>query len=88
MLAFGSPSLLFLSGTRLSYILRGDEGRRDLWVIDVRTGEKRVLVSYEQLSNLAPSPEQATTDERERTRLTRYAVAAYLGLAARTHLFR
>ena len=64
-------------GTRLSYILRGDEGRRDLWVIDVKTGEKRVLVSYEQLSNLAPSPEQATTDERERTRLTRYAVAAY-----------
>ena len=57
-------------------------------MIDVRTGEKRVLVSYEQLSNLAPSPEQATTDERERTRLTRYAVAAYLGLAARTHLFR
>lgn len=74
-------------GRLLSYILQADEGdpsaslgagRRDLWVVDAESGEKRVLVSYEQLVRLAPSPEQATQDERERERLLRYAVAAYV----------
>lgn len=66
-------------GRLLAYIVRADEGeRRDLWVVDPAQGEKRVLVRYEQLTQLAPAPEQATTSERERERLLRYAVAAYL----------
>ncbi|MCI0404051.1 MAG: DPP IV N-terminal domain-containing protein, partial [Acidobacteria bacterium] len=66
-------------GKRLTYILQEDEGeRRDLWVVEAETGEKRVLVSYEQLSKLAPPAEQLAQDERERERLLRYAVAAYV----------
>lgn len=66
-------------GRLLAYIVRADEGeRRDLWVVDAVTGEKRVLVSYEQLTQMAPAPEQVTTNERERERLLRYAVAAYV----------
>ncbi|MFQ5778082.1 MAG: TolB family protein [Terriglobia bacterium] len=57
-------------GRRLTYIVRKGE-RRDLWVMEAASGEKRVLVSHEQLTSLAPSPEQATTDERERERLLR-----------------
>ena len=64
-------------GRRLTYILRKGE-RRDLWVMEAASGEKRILVSHEHLTSLAPAPEQATTDERERERLLRYEVAAYL----------
>ena len=65
-------------GRLFTYILAADGDRRDLWAVDPATGEKRVLVSYEQLRRLAPSAQQATTDERERERLLRYSVAAYL----------
>ena len=66
-------------GKRLTYILQEDEGeRRDLWVVEAETGAKRVLVSYEQLTKLAPPAEQLAADERERERLLRYAVAAYV----------
>ncbi len=66
-------------GRLLSYILQADEGEeRNLWVVDAASGEKRVLVSYEELSKLAPAAEQATADERERERLLRYSVAAYV----------
>jgi len=66
-------------GKRLTYILQEDEGeKRDLWVVEAETGEKRVLVSYEQLTKLAPPAEQLAADERERERLLRYAVAAYV----------
>lgn len=66
-------------GQLLTYILQADDGdRRELWGVNPETGEKKVLVSYEQLTRLAPPPEKATTDERERERLLRYAVAAYV----------
>ncbi|HSC76928.1 MAG TPA: DPP IV N-terminal domain-containing protein [Candidatus Acidoferrales bacterium] len=65
-------------GKRLTYILQEDEGeRRDLWVVEAATGEKRVLVSYEQLTKLAPAYE-GVLDEREKERLLRYSVAAYV----------
>jgi dipeptidyl-peptidase-4 len=51
---------------------------RNLWVLDVATGEKRVLVADEDLRRMAPSPTQAGVDERERTRRSRFGVAAYL----------
>ena len=66
-------------GRLLTYLLQADEGeQRDLWVVNAASGEKRILVSYEQLTHLAPSAEQATRDERERERLLRYAVASYV----------
>ena len=67
-------------GKQLTYILArdGESDARDLWVFDLAGGEKRILVSDEQLSGLAPSTDQATQDERERERRRRYAVAAYL----------
>src|SRR5574341_1096308 len=64
-------------GKRLTYILQEDQGeRRDLWVVEAATGEKRVLVSYDQLTKLAP-PYEGVVDEREKERLLRYSVAAY-----------
>lgn len=67
-------------GKLLTYILPqdGEDEARDLWAFDPVTGEKRILVSDEQLSRLAPGTEQATRDERERERRRRYSVAAYL----------
>ncbi len=66
-------------GRLLAYIVRADEGeRRDLWVVNPEAGEKRVLVSYEQLTRLAPPAEQAARDEIEVERLLRYNVAAYV----------
>jgi len=67
------------NGRLLTYILQADDGeQRDLWAVDAVSGDKHVLVSYEQLTKLAPTAEQATTDERERERLLRYSVAAYV----------
>ncbi|MBI2956437.1 MAG: DPP IV N-terminal domain-containing protein [Acidobacteria bacterium] len=66
-------------GRLLSYILESEkDGRRDLWAVEAETGEKHVLVSDEQMKRLAPPPEEAAADERERERLLRYAVAAYV----------
>ena len=66
-------------GKRLSYILAEEEGeRRNLWVVSADSGEKKILVSYEQLQKLAPPREKSTTDEREKERLLRYSVASYL----------
>jgi dipeptidyl-peptidase 4 len=76
-----SPTQLRWSpdGRWLSYILpQADAERRDLWGVDPVTGEKRILVSYEQLASLAPPAAEAAQDERDRERLLRYAVAAYL----------
>ncbi len=66
-------------GKQLTYILEDAEtGARNLWAYDVESGDKRILVSGEQLSRMAPSLEAATNDERERERRRRYAVASYL----------
>lgn len=66
-------------GQQLSYILRDDSGDRgDLWLVNAVTGEKHILISYDQLMQLAPPVEEVTKDERERERLRRYAVPSYL----------
>ncbi|MGC2790715.1 MAG: DPP IV N-terminal domain-containing protein, partial [Candidatus Sulfotelmatobacter sp.] len=65
-------------GTKFSYVQRDDEGEHgELWYVDVATGEKKVLVSAAKLASLAPDATKVK-DERERERLTRYHVAAYL----------
>jgi dipeptidyl-peptidase-4 len=61
----------------LSFFLSGDDGR-DLWLFDTTSGEKQLLVGSDELKRMAPSPTQATKDERERTRRTRFGVAAYV----------
>ena len=55
-----------------------DDPGRNLWIMDYATGAKSILLTAEQLAAMAPSPAQATQDERERTRRSRFNVAAYL----------
>lgn len=64
---------------RLSYFLKaeGEDKGRDLWLMDSADGSKKILMSAGQLAKMAPSPEQATTNERERTRRSRFQVGAY-----------
>lgn len=63
---------------RLSYIQRDDSGENgELWSMDVATGEKKLVVSEGKLSSLAP-PASQIRSEREKERIFRYHVAAYL----------
>jgi dipeptidyl-peptidase-4 len=65
-------------GTKLSFVQRDDAGEHgELWYVDAATGENKVLVSAAKLASLAPDTNKVK-DERERERLTRYHVAAYL----------
>ena len=65
-------------GRTLTYILPREDGeKRDLWAVAPAASQKRVLVSHEQLSQLAPPAEKVAGNERERERLLRYSVAAY-----------
>ena len=60
---------------------RDDAGEHgELWYVDAATGEKKVLVSETKLSQLAP-PASKIQDEREKERVTRYHVAAYIVVA-------
>jgi dipeptidyl-peptidase 4 len=61
----------------------GEHG--ELWYVDAVTGEKKVLVSAAKLASLAPDANKVK-DERERERLTRYHVAAYLWAPDSKHL--
>jgi dipeptidyl-peptidase-4 len=73
-------------GTKLSFVQRDDAGEHgELWYVDAATGEKRVLVSAAKLASLAPDATKVK-DERERERLTRYHVAAYLWAPDSKHL--
>lgn len=73
-------------GTKLSFLQRDDEGEHsELWYVDAATGEKQVLVSAAKLASLAPDYNKIK-DERERERLTRYHVAAYLWAPDSKHL--
>ena len=73
-------------GTKLSYVQRNDEGEHgELWYVDAATGEKKVLVSAAKLASLAPDYNKVK-DEREKERLTRYHVAAYLWAPDSKHL--
>jgi dipeptidyl-peptidase-4 len=73
-------------GTKFSYVQRDDEGEHaELWSVDAATGGKKVLVSAAKLASLAPDANKVK-DERERERLTRYHVAAYLWAPDSKHL--
>jgi dipeptidyl-peptidase-4 len=73
-------------GTKLSFVQRDDKGENgELWYVDAATGEKKVLVSAAKLASLAPDVNKVK-DEREKERLTRYHVAAYLWAPDSKHL--
>ena len=73
-------------GAKVSFVERDDSGEHgQLWYFDVATGEKKVLVSEDKLSQLAP-PTSTIHDEREKERVTRYRVAAYLWSPDSKHL--
>ncbi|HZR55499.1 MAG TPA: DPP IV N-terminal domain-containing protein [Terriglobales bacterium] len=64
--------------TKLTFVQRDDSGDHgELWYIDAATGEKKVLVSEMKLATLSP-PINKIKDEREKERLSRYHVAAYV----------
>jgi dipeptidyl-peptidase 4 len=70
----------------LSFVQRDDSGEHGaLYAIDPATGEKKVLVSEAKLATLAPDVEKLK-NEREKERLTRYSVAAYLWSPDSKHL--
>jgi dipeptidyl-peptidase-4 len=73
-------------GTKLSFVQRNDAGEQgELWYVDAATGEKKVLVSAAKLASLAPDYNKVK-DEREKERLTRYHVAAYIWAPDSKHL--
>ena len=73
-------------GTRLSFVQRDDSGEHgELWCVDAATGEKKVLVTAAKLASLAPDYNKVK-DEREKERLTRYHVAAYIWSPDSKHL--
>jgi dipeptidyl-peptidase 4 len=73
-------------GTKLSFVQRDDEGEHgELWYVDAATGEKRELLSEAKLATLVPDYDKVK-DERERERLTRYHVAAYVWAPDSKHL--
>ena len=73
-------------GTKFSFVQRDDAGEHgELWYVDAATGEKKILVSAAKLAALAPDTDKVK-DEREKERLTRYHVAAYLWAPDSKHL--
>src|SRR5438270_2402981 len=65
-------------GSKVSFVQRDDAGEHgQLWYADATTGEKKVLVSEAKLALLSP-PLSTIKDEREKERLSRYQVAAYV----------
>jgi dipeptidyl-peptidase 4 len=73
-------------GTKLSFVQRDDEGEHgELWYVDAATGEKKILLSAAKLASLAPDYNKVK-NEREKERLTRYHVAAYLWAPDSKHL--
>jgi len=72
--------------SKVSFVERDDSGEHgELWYVDAATGEKKVLVSENKLGQLAP-PASKIRDEREKERVTRYHVAAYLWSPDSKHL--
>ena len=73
-------------GTKVSFVQRDDAGEHgELWYVDAATGEKKILVSEIKLSQLAP-PTSKIHDEREKERVTRNHVAAYIWAPDSKHL--
>lgn len=72
--------------TKLSFVQRDEKGEKgELWYVDTATGEKKVLVSAAKLAALDPDVNKVK-NEREKERLTRYHVAAYLWAPDSKHL--
>jgi len=73
-------------GSKLSFVERDQKGEQgELWYINAATGEKKVLVSAAKLAQLDPGVGKVK-NEREKERLTRYHVAAYLWAPDSKHL--
>ena len=73
-------------GTRVTFVQRDDKGENgELWYVDASTGERKVLVSAAKLASLDPDVNKVK-NEREKERLTRYRVAAYLWAPDSKHL--
>jgi len=73
-------------GNRLTFVQRDEKGAKgELWYVDAATGEKKVLVSAAKLASLDPDVNKVK-NEREKERLTRYHVAAYLWAPDSKHL--
>jgi dipeptidyl-peptidase-4 len=73
-------------GTRLSFVQRDEKGEKgELWYVDAASGEKKVLVSAAKLASLDPDVNKVK-NEREKERLTRYRVAAYVWAPDSKHL--
>ncbi len=65
-------------GKKLTFVARDNAGEHgQLWYVDTASGEKKVLVSEAKLASLAPDANKIK-DEREKERVTRYHVAAYV----------
>jgi dipeptidyl-peptidase 4 len=72
-----SPSQVrWMPDGRVSFFLPAGDGR-ELRVFDPTTGKRDVLVSAGILRDVAPSPSQASKEEREITRRTRFGVPDY-----------
>jgi dipeptidyl-peptidase-4 len=73
-------------GSKVTFLQRDDAGEHgELWYVDAATGEKKVLASESKLAQLAP-PASKIKDEREKERVTRYNVAAYMWSPDSKHL--
>ena len=73
-------------GSKLSFVQRDEKGEKgELWYVNTATGEKKVLVSAAKLASLDPDVNKVK-NEREKERLTRYHVAAYLWAPDSKHL--
>ncbi len=64
-------------GRRLAYFLPDEGDERALWVLDVPGGKKTQVLSPLEAREMAPSPEQASLSERDRTRRNRYDTPSY-----------
>ncbi len=73
-------------GTTLSFIQRDDSGEHgELWMQNVATDQKNLLVSDAKLAKLSP-PLSRLKDDRDRERITRYHVEPYLWAPDSKHL--
>ncbi|MGH8312311.1 MAG: DPP IV N-terminal domain-containing protein, partial [Gammaproteobacteria bacterium] len=64
-------------GRSLTYLLRSDaDGLADLYLVDVASGKRTLLLSAAQLASAAAPPSNIK-NQREQERITRYGVAAY-----------
>ena len=73
-------------GSKLTFVQRDEKGEKgELWYVNAATGEKSVLVSSAKLASLDPDVNKVK-NEREKERLTRYHVAAYLWAPDSKHL--